>query len=198
MTNTTFKKTALDTLRHANTGRINFQYGYLRVYPRGFHEIANLIESDHIIYQLSHGNHYDPTPERGETHFIGVSSSLGRDENGTLMAVPGFTPQNRGTIIHEACHAMHDYQRMTVRRGDAIGPRQYEGAATLAGWIGALLWGFDQAPNPLLTSTMQLARDKARQFLDGTIGYQIDDTTMRELDNAVTTGTTSRYVFNGT
>ena len=198
MTGTTFKKTALETLRHANTGQINFQYGHLRVYPRGFHQIANLVESDHIVYRSSHGNHYDPTPARGQTHYIGVHSSLARDENGTLITVPGFTPQNRGTIIHEACHVLQDHQRMSVRLGDAIGPRQYEGAATLAGWIAALLWGFDQAPSPFLTSTMQLARDKARQFLNGTIGYRIDDATMADLDSAVATGSANLYVFNGT
>ena len=198
MKTTTVTKRALETLRHANIRQINFLYGNLYVYPHHFRRIAELIAADHIVYEASHGNHYDPTPERGETHTIGVHSSLGRPEEGTLIAVTPFTPQNRGTIVHEACHAVHDYQGVTTRHGNTILPRQFEGAATLAGWMAALLWGFDHAPSRFLTPTMQLARRKARAVLDGTIGYQIDDETVRELDAAVRTGSASRYFFNGT
>ncbi|WP_342075485.1 hypothetical protein [Yoonia sp. SS1-5] len=197
MTRITLKKRALETLRHANIGRINFQYGRLHVYPHQFARIAELIEADHISYRSANGNHYDPTPERGQRHYIGVHSSLGRDENGTLVAVNPFLPSSRGTIVHEACHATHDYQRVTVRHGDSILPRQFEGAATLAGWMTALLWGFDQAPSPQ-TDTMRLAAEKARLVLDGTIGPRIDADTVRELDAAVATGSANMYVFNGT
>ena len=195
----TLKKRALETLRHSNIGQINFHYGSLHVYPDHFRRIADLIDNDHIVYRPDDlGNNYDPTPVRGQQHYIGVHYTLGREEHGELIAASSFTPQNRGTIVHEACHAVHDYQRVSARHGGSILPRQFEGAATLAGWIATLLWGYDRAPNPFLTPAMVLARDVARQLISGTIGNEINPDKIGQLDEAVHIGSASRYVFNGT
>ena len=198
MSKVTLKKRALETLRDANISRINFQYGRLRVYPRGYAEIADLIDADHIVYAPSlAGNSYDPTTAQGQRHVINVQSSLGRMEAGTLMAVTPFTADNRATIVHEATHALQDYQRMSQRGGAPILPRQFEGAAYLAGAMAALLWGFDSAPTPVPASKV-IALDIARQVLNGTAGYVIDDESMRRLDRAVLTGSAHMYDMNGT
>lgn len=208
----TLKQFVIDILRHDNTNRINFRYGPILVYPEGYkRDVAQLVEDGHILFDITRGAHYTVDARPGQPHhmalpmenieqtsgsqqyhnagMLSVKANLGASwESRVSQGAAGF----RGTIIHEATHALQDYQRTQTNSQTA------EGAAYLAGWMASLLWGYPPLQSDVVPGTDHAyARRLAERRLNGLIGYVIPDAEVRALNALVTTGTASRYVFNG-
>lgn len=200
----TVKQFVIDTLRHNNISRIDFRYGPILVYPAGYsRDVVQLVEAGHIQFDTSPGAHYTVDTRPGEPHRMALpaehveQNSDARNRNAGMLSVKANLGQLGGarfrmTIIHEATHALQDYQR---NQTDA---RTAEGAAYLAGWIASLLWGYPRLPSDAVPTTGHAyARRLAGHRLDGQIAYVIPDTQVRRLNALVATGSASRYVFNG-
>ncbi len=198
----TVKEYALDTLRHPHVNRINFQYGPTRVYPSGFRDdVARAVAGDRIVFVADSGGHFTMDAAPGQQHRMAVPSDLVyADRNGTLRVKARLSPLEnagmRGTIVHEATHALQDFQRR------ALTPQISEGAAYLAGWIARLLWGYPRLSasatgREIEASAHSYARSLAAKLLDRQIVYLVPENDMRWLNAHVTTGAAHRYVFNG-
>lgn len=194
----TVKQFVIDTLRHNNISRINFSYGPIRVYPAGYsRDVAKLVEDGHIQFNAAPGAHYTVDARPGEPHRMAVPAEhVQLDSGGRLVTKTNLGQLGgarfRGTIVHEATHALQDYQR---NQTDA---RTAEGAAYLAGWMASLLWGYPRLPSNVRPTTGHAyARQLAGRCLGGQIAYAIPDAEVRALNALVVTGSASRYVFNG-
>lgn len=191
----TAKQFVLETLQHSRVARINFKYGSILVYPTGYsRDVANLVQDEHIQFTTAPGAHYTVDSQPGVRHQMALpAQDFQQDPNTRVLNVRGNPgPLLRGTIIHEATHALQDYQRHQTDASTA------EGAAYLAGWITSLLWGYPELPsNAQPTTGHAYARQLAGRFIHGQIGYLIPDAEVRALNALVSTGSASRYVFNG-
>lgn len=200
----TARQFVIETLRHDNINRINFRYGPVSVYPVGYsRDVAKLVEDGHILFDAVPGAHYTVDTRPGERHRMALPAehvergAADRSRGPDALDVKAELGQLggarfRGTIVHEATHALQDYQR---NQTDA---RTAEGAAYLAGWMASLLWGYPRLPGGVVPTTGHAyARRLAADRLDGRVGYVIPEAEVRALGALVETGAESRYVFNG-
>lgn len=212
----TAKQFVLDTLTHSKIRPINFQYGPLRVYPSGYqHDVASLVRDGHIQLTVSGGDaHYTINAAPGETHFMALPQRFVQGDLGGTLRVRSLSGREgaefRGTIVHEATHALHDYQharmetetqrRLRERRGRPAPPRarMAEGAAYLASWIARLQWGYPRLdPNGATRTSHAFARILAARVLDGDIVYVIPNSDVMTLNSKVAHASEDQYVFNG-
>jgi hypothetical protein len=189
------KRFVVETLRDGRIRSINFRYGSILVYPEGFsRDVAKLVEDGHIQFTNTPGAHYTVDARPGERHTMALpSQDVEPDPRTGALNVRG-SPGSlfRGTIVHEATHALQDYQR------HPSDPRTAEGAAYLAGWMANLLWGYPPLPAAVRPTTGHAyARRLAERRLQSQIGYVIPEAEVRALNDLVLTGSASRYVFNG-
>jgi len=201
----TVKEFVISILTHSNIQRVNFRYDTIRIYPDGYsRDVKKLVEDGHILFDTTEGAHYTVDARPGEPHRMAlpaehidvpVSSPAARDagrlnvrENLGQLGGARF----RMTIVHEATHALQDYQR---HQSD---PQTAEGAAYLAGWITALLWNYPRLePGASANSGHAYARRLAAKVLDGEVGYVIPAAEVSRLNDRVAIGGERRYVFNG-
>jgi hypothetical protein len=95
-------------------------------------------------------------------------------------------------VVHEATHALQDYQRIR------LDPQTSEGAAYLAAWIARLVWGYPRLSGSaasVVTSHSYARRLAARVIDQGIYVIPVDD--VRTLNSLVGTAVASSYVFNG-
>jgi hypothetical protein len=203
------KQFVIETLRDSKIRRINFRYGPIRVYPEGYQrDIAEAVEHEHIGFLAAAGNpYYTAERLRGQQHIMALPAehielnSNTPNGNAGILSVKANLGQLggaglRGTIVHEATHALQDYQR---NQTDA---KTAEGAAYLAGWMASLLWGYPRLmlPGGGVPSTAQAyARWLAGLRLDGRIGYEIPKSHVDALNGlvALLLESADGYVFNG-
>ena len=198
------KKFAVDTLRHANINQIRFRYGRLNVYPNGFRRIASYIESGRIRLEMGgHSSGYDPRAERGHTHRMLFHREVVRESGEGLLVRKPLTNVQRRTVVHESCHAVHDYYRMSTRtpelRANPIRPAAYEGAAAVAAWMAALMWGY-QRPNITYDSGSPSSIVHATEVADRMLRDRLTEVPqefVQRINSTAHTGTASTYQFNG-
>jgi hypothetical protein len=202
----------LETLTGPEVDDLNFQYGPMRVYPAGYRrDIARGIRGGSIELTSDASRVYGPgqspangsfvvdTP-RGQVHPFFINPEWTFQQGGRLCVRPGLGTQGRadlkGTIIHEATHALQDYQRNALR------PQTAEGAAYLAGAIARRRHGYRTAGtivNPRV-SGIAYSLHLADRFLAETNRHQrylVPGADVAILDSLVSTGSHHRYVFNG-
>jgi hypothetical protein len=190
-----------ETLTHDLIERINFRYGPMPVYPAGYGEIARAVRGRRIQFTTARNAHYTAHPQPGQPHQIAIPGHFVVSRDGELWVLPPseLGPYGeadlRGTIVHEATHALQDYQRITLE------PRNAEGAAYLAGWVACLQWGYEKLPREARPAERAHAHHHARwlasRFLDRDIGYRIPEAEMRILNGRVPIGSDHLYDFNG-
>ena len=145
------------------------------------------------VYPIdSHERHVRSTQEETEQLWV-------KGVPGELHVRPGLSTREeaslRGTIIHEATHALQDWQ------GASLSPSIAEGAGYLAGAITMRLWGyqsFGQITSPptdvhgcaLLLADWFLSTPRHERYI-------IPMVKVREMKRLVSTGSRHRYVFNG-
>ncbi|MEZ5066934.1 MAG: hypothetical protein R3B81_19640 [bacterium] len=201
----------LDTLRSPLLDEINFQFGNLRVYPQGLRrDVARLVAHRHIEVTSDPTRVYGPgatvdggcfvvdTP-RGQRHPLFVNPRWTFDRGGHPYVRPLSEYERAelcGTIVHEATHALHDYQRL-----GRIRPTAAEGAAYMAGAIARRLFGPRPAPavsNPTLNGiTYSLHLADRYLAADRHSRYLIPTHDVVELERRVSAGSENRYIFNG-
>ena len=185
----------LETLTHRKIERVNFRYGPIRVYPAGYNrDVAKLVRDGHIQFTTQAGAHYTADHRPGERHTMALPAQDFKHHlaEGTLTVRGTPSPLLRGTVVHEATHALQDYQR------NHTDPAMSEGAAYLAGWITNLLWGYPElATAPDRPTGHSCARELAGRFVHGHVGYVIPDADVQTLNGLVAIGSPHRYVFNG-
>ncbi len=186
------KNVVIETLRHPYIQSVNFQYGGTRVYPQGYRRIADEVESGRIEIVAGTGASYNVDAARGTVHTMTFPPQMTYiKDNNVFMRALG--PRERGTIVHEATHALQDYQQLSGLR-----PQMAEGAAYVAANITALRWGLPRILIPPSAMTSHAVAGRiAMRLLDGQIIYIIPNNDVRTLNPLVTTGTVNRYVFNG-
>jgi hypothetical protein len=165
------------------------------VYPDGYRrDVAQLVQDGHIRFSITAGAHYTVDSRPGEPHTMALpSDDFDTDPRTGELTVRG-TPGSalRGTVIHEATHALQDFQR---HHSD---PETAEGAAYLAGWMASILWGFPpMPPGPIPATGHAHARRLAERVLQREILYLIPPAEVTALNGYVRTGSPHRYVFNG-
>lgn len=210
----TLRDFVLETLTHAYVGRLNFRYGATRVWPDGYRlDIAGCVR-DGLIRPTIDPAALGPDPEhraipagafvmetrRGQAHAFFIDPVNCDLVNGTACVKTSLSATEqadlRGTIVHEATHALQDWMRVT------LDPRTAEGAAYLAGAIARRLWGYRTA-SPIVNphaSGIAYSLTLADRFLaetDPHRRYAVSSDDMMTLNGLVTTGAASRYVFNG-
>jgi hypothetical protein len=208
---TTLNEFVLETLTHHHVGRLNFRYGPMRVYPDGYRrDIAGCVRDGlirpttdaataHISGAAPAGAFRMETP-RGEPHPFFVNPDLFDVRGGTAYLKSTLSANEladlRGTIVHEATHALQDWQRVE------LDPRTAEGAAYLAGAIFRRLCGFrtlGTIVDPLASGTaysLHLA-DRFLAETDPHRRYLIAEEDVTTLNRLVTTARFDRYVYNG-
>ena len=197
------KTFVINTLTDQRVNQVNFKYGPILVYPSGFRrDVANLVRDGHITLGASNGANgsYAADARPGQRHEMKVNEQyLARDpRTGDLRVKSNLSVMEKAslcrTIIHESTHALQDYQR------NQTGAFMAEGAAYLAGWMAALLWGYPRLRTHGTTRPAHAhtyARGLAGRLLSGQVVYLVPDVDVRELNARVPTGSASRYVFNG-
>jgi hypothetical protein len=203
----------LETLTHEFIGRLNFRYGPMRVYPEGYRrDIAGCVRDGLIRLTIDPaevgyagaaaapaGSFVSDTP-RGRIHPFFVNPRLCETRHGNVYLLDGLSENERadlrGTIVHEATHALQDYQRRP------LDPRTAEGAAYLAGAIARRLWRYRTA-TPIVNPRaggLAYSLHLAERFLaetDPHRRYLIPSDDVMILNSLVTTGAAHRYVFDG-
>ncbi len=200
------KDFVLQTLGDPKILRINFGYAHLTVYPRGFRQVAQLVDRGHIRFELSQSNsNYEADTQRGQVHTMRFASHVAeRHADGRIVVRKGAGPNQRRTVIHECCHAMHDYNRISTLRANENLPQlrasEFEGAAGIAGWMAFYLWGgrrqarsYDSGSRFSSVHTMEVAR----RLIDRSIVYTVPPSFIQAINSTAHTGSASRYVFNG-
>ena len=208
----TLKQFVLDTLSGSEVDELNFQYGPTRVYPAGYRrDIARGIRGGSIeltsdpsrVYRpgqhAANGSFVVDTP-RGQVHPFFIHPDWTFERAGRWYVRASLGPQGRadlkGTVIHEATHALQDYQRNPLRAQTA------EGAAYLAGAITRRQHGYRTASpivNPRV-SGIAYSLHLADRFLGETDAhrrYLVPAADVSVLDSLVHTGSHHRYDFNG-
>lgn len=210
----TLRDFVIETLTDAHIGRLNFRYGATRVWPDGYRlDIAGCVRDGHIRPTIDPavlggdparraipaGSYVMETP-RGNVHPFFIDPANCDVVGGTAYVkrslLPGELADLRGTIVHEATHALQDWMRVR------LDPRTAEGSAYLAGAITRRLWGYRRGipiVNPRaggLAYSLMLA-DRFLAETDPHRRYEIAGDDVMELNALVTTGSASRYVFNG-
>lgn len=200
-----FKDAVVETLTDRRMQALNFGYGPIRVYPHGYTEVANLVRDGHIRFNYVGGgdNSFAPDAPAGEPHTWNVSRDLGEpDGRGGVQVRNVVGISGRGTIVHEATHALQDFQRLNApdRLGSGFTAEMAEGAGHIAGWIARFQWGWP-APqsNERTYGTIAFAKQIAAALLDGRIVYQVPDGLYRQLNSyaANSIGSRDRYSFHG-
>jgi hypothetical protein len=206
----------LETLTSPNVNKLFFQYGRTFVYPEGYRrDIAACIRNRRIEVtsdvERVYGRNGAPanasfvvdTP-RGSVHPFFLNPRWTDTVHGRLV-IKRLSPHEKadlkGTIIHEATHALQDFQRLDRRGRGRLRPSVAEGAAYLAGAITRRLHGYRMPPiaNPranFFLYTMDLAdRYLAawRPHRQAVIAQ--DDVTW--VTGHAPTGSHDRYDFNG-
>ena len=201
-----FRDAVVETLRDRRLQAINFGYKQSFVYATGYADVANLVRDGHIRFEYSGGgdNAFAPDTPLGTPHVWYVNRDLAEpDGQGHLRIRGRLGSGGRGTIVHEATHALQDYQRLHAE--DRLGRSGFsaesaEGAAHIAGWMARLLWGWPRpGPNDGTHGTIAYARSIAAQLLDGTIGPIIPESMASTLNGyaSQSIGSRHRYVFLG-
>lgn len=197
-----FRDAAIETLRHPNMLMVNFEYGPTRVYPQGYRSVAKLIQDGHIRFVVTAGNSsFEVDTPRGQVHTFNVSDQIAETDARGEIRIRGrvLSAGTRGTIVHEATHALQDYQRLSAKLGNSFTPRMAEGAAYLAGWIAKLQWGYPRLQPDIdqRWTSHSYARWIAGKVLERQIVYRIPFDDINMLNRMVRTGSASRYVFDG-
>lgn len=202
----------LETLTSRRVDELNFQFGSTRVYPSGYRsDIAGCIRNGSIRlssapssisttpHLISGQGSFIVDAPPGHVHILYINPDLTEEISGELHVKQGLSTQERaslrGTIIHEATHALQDWQRAS------LDPRLAEGAAYLAGAITSRLWGFQLISpivNPRVSGTAY-SLTLADWFLSSPrhIRYLIPMDDVLRMKSLVRTGSSERYVFNG-
>ncbi len=192
---------ALDTLTSPNINKLNFKYGPMRVYPLGYQrDIAGCIRNGRITINFDpnyrYAASYEPDAPRGQKHALTVGPDYVENRSGIIQLKSLSVHENalfRGTIIHECTHALQDWQRIH------LSPAMSEGVAYVAGAIAKRLWGYNNHISNPHISAHAYALSLADRFLSAPINsrYIIPENDVQTLSRLVTTGTSSRYIFNG-
>ncbi|MBI4523213.1 MAG: hypothetical protein HY695_05300 [Deltaproteobacteria bacterium] len=209
----TLQSFVLETLTSEFVERLNFEFGPMRVYPSGYrNDIAGCIRNGRIRITSdpstissspssvdADGSYAIDTP-RGQIHPFFIHPRWTILTGGELYLKDGLSGNEsaslRGTIIHEATHALQDWQRAQ------LDPPTAEGAAYLAGAIARRLWGYrtlGRIENPQ-ASGHAYALTLADRFLaepNGARRYHIPTDDVATLKSLVSTVHADRYVFNG-
>ena len=206
----TLTEFVLETLTHPLVGRLSFRYGAARVYPEGYRtHIAGCVRDGLIRPTIDTGvlgttrselpaAAFVMEPRPGEVHpmFFHPHSF---DTSGTNVFVKTTLSANeladlRGEVIHEATHALQDWERRQ------LDPRTAEGAAYLAAAMTRWLWGFrtfGEIVNERCSGhsySLVLAR---RLLAAGTAAFDVPADDVHILNGLVTTGAEGRYLYNG-
>jgi hypothetical protein len=196
-----FSDAVIATLRDRRIREVNFSYGPTKVYPSGYYgDVARAIRHGHIQFVVTSGDaSYTADAPRGATHTWSVPNHMAEtDRRGNVRVKGALSAGDRGTIVHEATHALQDYQRLSEKLGSQFTPQMAEGSAYVAAWIARLQWGYPRlAPNVVPSTSHAYARSIAGKLLDGEIVYIIPNGDVQRLNALVRTGSAHRYVFNG-
>jgi len=193
-----YKNAVIQTLRDRRMRSINFQYGPSRVYQTGYQDVAKLVEDGHIRFEISRNGNasYGVDSDPGQVHTWSVSNNtVEQDSSGNLRLKRPLSNEELGTIVHEATHALQDYQRHQRN----LSPQMAEGSAYIASWLARLTWGFPRLQRGVDYSRFShtYARWVAGKVLDGEITYIIPTRDVNQLNGLVLIGSPHRYVFNG-
>jgi hypothetical protein len=209
----------LDTLRNTLINRVNFRYGSLCVEPDSYRrDIAGLVESGSIRVTIDPAEaglteaqasrvdgSYVIDRRRGRVHplFIHPRNCVVRaGEVFVREATEHEMAGMRGTVVHEATHALQDLRQVD------LDPRSAEGSAYLAGAITARLWGYaipprGQVPHPYdapqlwnLGIGLWLADRLLDQATPG-VPYTVPADDVMIANSRVRTVDGRRYDFNG-
>lgn len=203
---TKFSEIVKSTLSDPNMLNINFVYGPVKVYPNGYKTVAALIRHGHISFRISDDANAHYSPIENTWH---VPSNIADVRNGEVYFTGALGAGVRKTIVHEATHALEDYQRLSDKLGSSFTPAMAEGAAYVAGWMAAINWGFQPVygDRPPMRTANAIARWIASRFLPPDIvvgrsspGSAVSHIPMRyvqELNARVLTGSHSLYQFRG-
>jgi hypothetical protein len=199
----------LNTLEDPTLTRdLNYQFETTRVYPSGYREIARAVRGGRIFLTTNpsdagfveaaglDGAFAADTPA-GTRHPMFISPRMVVTRGGVLHVRDGQSPYElsglRGTIVHEATHALQDYQRL-----GNLNPFTSEGAALLADGIARRTW-HDQTKVVDIHRPIAYALFVADWFLQQThtARYVIPPEYVLGLKQRATTGAAGRYCFNG-
>jgi hypothetical protein len=212
---TTLREFVLETLTSPFVNRLNFQFDTMLVYPNGYcNDIAACIRGGSIRL-TSNAAAISTTPEMivasgtfvvdtepGQVHPFFISPRLTTQGASELLLRDDVAGNERarlrGTIIHEATHALQDYQRQQ------LDPLTAEAAAYLAGAITMRQWGFRTFgpivnPHAGIHAYSLTVADRFLAEPNAGRRYVIPpaDVTALRGHAAASTGTAHRYVFNG-
>jgi hypothetical protein len=210
---TTLREFVLETLTSSFVNRLNFQFDTMLVYPNGYSgDIAACIRggsirltsdpaaiSSHPEQMSADGSFVADTP-RGQAHHFFVHSRHTLSRGSELFLRDDIAANElarlRGTIVHEATHALQDFQRRP------LDPPTAEGAAYLAGAIMMRQCGY-RTPSPIVNPRAGIhayALTFADRFLaEPNAGrrYVIPPDDVGWLKRLAPTGSAHRYVFEG-
>lgn len=210
---TTLREFVLETLTSPFVNRLNFQFDTMLVYPNGYSgDIAACIRGGSIRL-TSDASEISTTPEqitaagsfvvdtpRGQVHPFFVHPRFTTAEESELFLRDDVAGNDRarlrGTIIHEATHALQDYQRQQ------LDPPTAEGAAYLAGAITMRLWDFRTFgpivnPNASVHAYSLTVADRFLAEPNAGRRYVIPPDDVRALKRHAPIGSAHRYVFDG-
>lgn len=200
-----FRTAVAALLRDRRLGALNFAYGPVRIYPSGYRDVAQLVEDGHIVFRLTSGLNasFEVDTPRGTPHPFNVPTWMAEEGADGVVRVKGaLSIEASGTIVHEATHALQDYQRLGSRPGGRFTPRTAEGAAYVAAWMARIILGQPRLGRPIDRGMIErtshaYARYLAEELLDRRIVYLVPPDDVRRLDELVLIGSPSRYVFEG-
>jgi hypothetical protein len=202
----------LETLTHPFTLRLSFRYGATRVYPDGYAThiagcvrdglIRPTIDTSVLAPDPSHmatpAGAFIMEPRGGEAHPMFFDPRNFERAGAEVVVKPGLSGNEladlRGVVIHEATHALQDWDQVE------LDPRTAEGAAYLAGAMTRLLWGyrtFGPIVNPQCSGLSYSLYLAERLFREGEPGGAVPADDVHLLNGLVTTGNEGRYVYNG-
>jgi len=206
----------LDTLTNTFIQSVHFRYGAFRVTPDGYRrDIAGLIHEGRIRVTidpadvgLSESSSADAafvidTPA-GRTHPLFIHPRYCEVHGGTVYVKDTLSSVEsarlRGTVVHEATHALQDLQRVRLNRFQA------EGSGYIAGAITARRWGMALPPrghvaDPYENRLMD-GHGVALWIVDPVLEhlgphYAVPQDAMTILEQRVRVVAPERYAFNG-
>lgn len=219
------EEAVVSILRNPRLRGVNFSYGPLRVYPQGYAAIANAIENGSIRIEQADGNaSFRANPEDGATEVMSLGSEIAvQGSRGRLVCVRNLATTGHATIVHEATHALQDFQQISARNAGFRGiseqsdrARMAEGAAYVAGWMAAYFFGHADLQDDVAARCQSImdnrgaetretrtlpshafARWIAEQLIARNFVYQVPQLAVSALNRRVLIGTPENYEFEG-